>query len=64
VREGDTITFDVAQRRLDLHVSEDEIRSRMRDWQPPAPHYTTGVFAKYMATVSSASEGAVTVAQL
>jgi dihydroxy-acid dehydratase len=61
VREGDTITFDVAQRRLDLHVSEDEIRSRMRDWQPPAPHYTTGVFAKYMATVSSASEGAVTV---
>jgi dihydroxy-acid dehydratase len=64
VREGDIISFDVAQRRLDLHVAEEEIRSRMRDWQPPAPHYTTGVFAKYMATVSSASEGAVTVAQL
>jgi dihydroxy-acid dehydratase len=61
VREGDTITFDVAQRRLDLHVSEDEIRQRMRDWQPPAPKYTRGVFGKYMATVSSASEGAVTV---
>ncbi len=64
VREGDTITFDVAQRRLDLHVPEAEIRARMKDWQPPAPHYTTGVFAKYMATVSSASEGAVTVAKL
>jgi dihydroxy-acid dehydratase len=36
----------------------------MRDWQPPAPHYTSGVFAKYMAMVSSASEGAVTVAKL
>jgi dihydroxy-acid dehydratase len=64
VREGDTITFDVEQRRLDLHVPEDEIRARMRDWQPPAPHYTSGVFAKYMATVSSASEGAVTIAKL
>jgi dihydroxy-acid dehydratase len=64
VREGDIITFDVAQRRLDLHVSEDEIRARMRDWRPPAPHYTTGVFAKYTAMVSSASEGAVTVAKL
>jgi len=64
VREGDIITFDVAQRRLDLHVSEEEIRTRMRDWQPPAPHYTSGVFAKYMAMVSSASEGAVTVAKL
>ncbi len=64
VREGDIITFDVAQRRLDLHVSEDEIRERMRDWQPPAPHYTTGVFAKYMAMVGSAAQGAVTVAKL
>ena len=60
VREGDTITFDVAQRRLDLHVSEDEIRNRMRDWQPPKPRYTSGVFAKYMAMVGSASHGAVT----
>jgi dihydroxy-acid dehydratase len=61
VREGDQITFDVAQRRLELHVSEDEIRQRMRDWRPPAPRYTTGVFAKYVAMVGSASEGAVTM---
>jgi dihydroxy-acid dehydratase len=33
---------------------------RMADWQPPAPHYTTGVFAKYAALVSSAEFGAVT----
>ena len=32
------------------------------DWRPPTPRYTTGVFAKYAALVSSASKGAVTVA--
>ena len=60
VREGDTISFDVEQRRLDLHVPEDEIRARLKDWQPPRPRYTTGVFAKYTAMVGSASQGAVT----
>jgi dihydroxy-acid dehydratase len=60
VREGDTITFDVAKRRLDLHVSEAELQERMRTWQPPKPRYTSGVFAKYTAMVGTASEGAVT----
>jgi dihydroxy-acid dehydratase len=64
VREGDTITFDVNQRRLDLHVSETELKERMRGWQPPAPRYTSGVFAKYMAMVGSASQGAVTTPKL
>jgi len=60
VREGDTITFDVPNRRLDLHVSESEIQQRLKDWRPPPPRYTSGVFAKYVAMVSSASQGAVT----
>jgi dihydroxy-acid dehydratase len=60
VREGDTITIDVARSRLELGVSNDEIAQRMRDWKPPAPRYTSGVFAKYAALVSSAAEGAVT----
>jgi dihydroxy-acid dehydratase len=64
VREGDIITFDVPNRRLDLHVPEDEIRARLKDFQRPAPKYRTGVFAKYMATVGSASAGAVTVPDL
>ena len=64
VREGDTISFDIAARRLDLHVPDDEIRQRMRDWQPPKPRYTTGVFAKYQALVGSAAQGAVTTPQL
>jgi dihydroxy-acid dehydratase len=64
VREGDTITFDVANRRLDLHVPDAEINKRLEGWKAPLPAYTTGVFAKYMATVSSASQGAVTVPAL
>jgi dihydroxy-acid dehydratase len=61
VREGDIITFDIPNRRLDLHVSDEEIKSRLEGWQKPAPHYTTGVFAKYMSMVTSASQGAVTI---
>ncbi|HLZ31044.1 MAG TPA: dihydroxy-acid dehydratase [Chloroflexota bacterium] len=64
VREGDTIVFDIPNRRLDLKVSEAEIQERMSTWQPPAPHYTHGVFAKYIASVTSASKGAVTLANL
>jgi dihydroxy-acid dehydratase len=60
VREGDIIAFDVANRRLDLQVSDDELARRLAAWTPPAPRYTSGVFAKYAKLVSSASEGAVT----
>ncbi len=60
VREGDEITIDVEARRADVALSDEEIAARLRDWRPPAPRYTGGVFAKYAALVSSAAEGAVT----
>ncbi|HEY8858092.1 MAG TPA: dihydroxy-acid dehydratase [Gaiellales bacterium] len=60
VRDGDTIEFDVTARELRVVLSDDEIEARLRDWRPPPPQYTRGVFAKYAALVSSASEGAVT----
>ena len=60
VREGDTITFDIPNRSLTLHVSEDEIAARMSAFEAPAPRYKRGVFAKYANSVSSASAGAVT----
>jgi dihydroxy-acid dehydratase len=60
VRNGDTITIDVDSRALTVELSDDEIAERMRDWTPPPPRYTTGVYAKYAALVSSASEGAIT----
>jgi dihydroxy-acid dehydratase len=59
VREGDTVTIDVAARRIDLDLPEDEIERRLAEYEPPeAPRW--GVLAKYAALVSSASEGAVT----
>ncbi|HJR46116.1 MAG TPA: dihydroxy-acid dehydratase [Actinomycetota bacterium] len=60
VRDGDTIELDVQARELRLVVDDDEIAKRLADWTPPPPRYKTGVFAKYAATVSSASTGAVT----
>jgi dihydroxy-acid dehydratase len=60
VREGDEITIDVNRGVIDLEIGVREIERRLVDWEPPAPRYTSGVFAKYCALVSSASEGAIT----
>jgi dihydroxy-acid dehydratase len=60
VREGDIIAIDVKDRSLNVELTDAEIASRLAAWQPPKPHYTSGVFAKYAALVSTADEGAVT----
>jgi dihydroxy-acid dehydratase len=60
VHEGDTIHFDVNQGVLEVEVSDTALRQRLAQWKPPQPRYPTGVFAKYAALVSSASEGAIT----
>jgi dihydroxy-acid dehydratase len=58
--EGDVVVIDVEARELRAELSDDELSARLGDWSPPAPRYSQGVFAKYAALVSSASEGAVT----
>jgi dihydroxy-acid dehydratase len=60
IRDGDSIVFDIAARRLDIEISEQELNARLRQWIPPPPRYTVGVMAKYAKLVSSACEGAVT----
>jgi dihydroxy-acid dehydratase len=60
LRNGDTIVFNIAKRRLDAELTAAEIKKRLSKWKPPAPRYTSGVMAKYARLVSSASEGAVT----
>jgi dihydroxy-acid dehydratase len=60
LREGDVIVFDVKTRRLDVELTDAEITARLAGWQPPAPRYGSGVFAKYSKLVSSAALGAVT----
>ena len=62
VREGDTVIFDVENRRLDLDLDPAEIARRLAEWRAPEPRYSSGVLAKYARLVSSASEGAVTLA--
>src|SRR5229473_2766405 len=60
VRDGDMIRFDVRQRVLEVEISDEVLRQRMAQWKPPHPRYSTGVFAKYAALVTSASQGAIT----
>jgi dihydroxy-acid dehydratase len=60
LREGDVIVIDIEKRRLDVELSDKDIKARLAEWRPPSPRYTSGVFHKYAALVSSASEGAVT----
>ncbi len=57
VRDGDTVTFDVDARTLDV---EEDMGPRRSEWRPPEPRYVKGALAKYARLVSSASEGAVT----
>jgi dihydroxy-acid dehydratase len=60
VRDGDIVSIDVIKHRIDVELDDEEIANRLVDWKPPTPRWATGVFAKYAATVSSASFGAVT----
>jgi len=63
VANGDVVVFDIEKRRLDVELSDAEIQKRLANWHEPEPRYKSGVFAKYAALVSSASEGAITRAR-
>jgi dihydroxy-acid dehydratase len=60
VREGDIIYFDIANRKLDVEISDVEMAARLMDFTPPALRWPRGVFRKYVDRVTSASEGATT----
>jgi dihydroxy-acid dehydratase len=59
LRDGDTITFDVDARRLDVALPPAELQARLAGWHAPEPRYQRGVMAKYARLVGSAAEGAV-----
>ena len=61
VRDGDEVTIDVDDRRLDVALSDAEIAARIAVYQAPANPDLTGVLKKYALQVGSASRGAVTV---
>ena len=64
IKNNDPITIDADKRSLTLDIPARELKKRLAEWKQPRPRYTRGVLAKYAAHVSSASEGAVTDANL
>jgi len=59
VQDGDEIEIDIAERRVDLLVPQEEIDRRLAAWRAPAPKVTRGYLALYARMASSAAEGAV-----
>ena len=57
VRDGDLIELDVTNRRLQLHVSEEELATRRVAWRPPLRHFSRGFGALYAAHVTQAERG-------
>ncbi|MEM2919787.1 MAG: dihydroxy-acid dehydratase [Candidatus Nitrosocaldus sp.] len=62
LKDGDEISIDVRQERLDVELSREELEARRSRWKArePEPLYRQGIFAKYAMLVRSSSEGAVT----
>ncbi|MCY0873841.1 MAG: dihydroxy-acid dehydratase [Acidianus infernus] len=59
VEDGDIITIDVDNGKLEVELSDKEIKERLENWKPPEPKYKTGLLAQYARLVSSSSKGAV-----
>lgn len=60
LRDGDIVTIDVENRRIDVEVGETELGQRLAAWKAPPLRYASGVLAKYARLVADASRGAVT----
>jgi dihydroxy-acid dehydratase len=60
VKEGDSITIDAKKRLIQLNVPAKELAARRKKWKQPKPRYTSGLMAKYVKLVSTASKGAIT----
>ncbi len=61
LRDGDMITIDAVNNRIDVDLSSEEIEKRKEKWNKPPYNVQSGMLKKYIATVSSASEGCTTV---
>lgn len=61
IKDGDIITIDITKNRIDVDLSEQEIEIRRKEWKKTDNTLTPGILKKYRNTVSSASEGCVTI---
>ena len=60
IEDGDVITIDIADRTLEVDLSDEELEARREEWDQPEPNYETGVLAKFGRDFGSAENGAVT----
>ncbi len=60
IQDGDIIVIDAEAGTLDVELSQAELDSRRKAWQPRSSYYTAGTLWKYAQTVGSAEKGAVT----
>lgn len=61
VKNGDRIIIDIPKRKIDLKLSNKDIRERLKKWKPPEPKIKTGYLSRYAKMVSSAGKGAIMV---
>jgi len=61
IKDGDKIKIDIPKRRIDLMVSDKDIKKRLSTWRPPKPKIRKGYLLRYAMMVSSAGKGAVMV---
>ncbi len=59
VQEGDIISVDITNHRVDVKVSDEEMAARKAKWQPREPKVTTGYLARYAKMVGASCEGAI-----
>ncbi|WP_026670047.1 dihydroxy-acid dehydratase [Butyrivibrio sp. AE3006] len=59
VEEGDIISIDINNNKLDMKVSDEELAQRRAKWQPREPKITTGYLARYEKMVTSGNRGAI-----
>ncbi len=59
VEEGDIISIDIPQNKLELLVSDEELAARREKWQPREPKVTTGYLSRYRELVTSGNRGAI-----
>ena len=59
VEEGDIISINIPELKLELKVSDEELAARKAKWQPREPKVTTGYLARYAAMVTSGNRGAI-----
>lgn len=59
IKNGDRIIIDIPKRKIDLKLSNKDIRERLIKWKPPEPKIKTGYLSRYAKMVSSAGKGAI-----